>query len=95
MKLMRCLKLVLAVLFWFQAVRSLAQTTAESNTSSVAEDKVVIRIGEQKITAKEVNKMLESMPPQYRSYYSGPGRKQLRTSSLITAFRPKKRKSEG
>jgi hypothetical protein len=77
LKLMRCLKLVLAVLFWFQAVRSLAQTTAESNTASVAEDKVVISIGEQKITAKEVNKMLESMPPQYRPYYSGPGRKQL------------------
>ena len=41
------------------------------------DEKVVIRIGDQKITAKEVNMMLESMPPQYRPYYSGPGRKQL------------------
>jgi parvulin-like peptidyl-prolyl isomerase len=53
-----------------------AQTAAESKTGP-NDEKVVISIGNQKITAKEVNKILESMPPQYRPYYSGPGRKQL------------------
>ena len=72
---MRCLSPV--ILLWFQAVGMLAQTAVEPKISPVADDKVVISIGEQKITAKEVNKMLESMPPQYRPYYSGPGRKQL------------------
>jgi len=53
-----------------------AQTATDPKLDP-GDGKVVIRIGDQKITAKEVNKILESMPPQYRPYYSGPGRRQL------------------
>jgi parvulin-like peptidyl-prolyl isomerase len=55
---------------------SLAQTPTDPKASS-NDEKAVISIGDQKITAREVNKILESMPPQYRPYYSGPGRRQL------------------
>jgi PPIC-type PPIASE domain len=70
---------LLVALIFGQALALLAQTTAEPKNSTLAptDEKVVISIGDQKITAKEVNKLLESMPPQYRPFYSGPGRRQL------------------
>jgi peptidyl-prolyl cis-trans isomerase C len=68
---------VLIALISGQALASLAQTTPEPKPSAPTDEKVVISIGDQKITAKEVNKLLESMPPQYRPFYSGPGRRQL------------------
>ena len=49
--------------------------------SSVAEavspETVVIKIGELQVTAGEVNRILQAMPPQFRPFYSGPGRRQL------------------
>jgi len=56
----------------------LSQTTSDPKSSALTDDsKVVISLGEEKITAGEVSRMLESMPPQFRPYYSGPGRRQL------------------
>jgi parvulin-like peptidyl-prolyl isomerase len=56
----------------------LGQTKNDPKSSTVTDDsKVVISFGEEKITAGEVSRMLESMPPQFRPYYSGPGRRQL------------------
>jgi hypothetical protein len=72
---MKCLQIVLLASVCGQ-LTSFAQTPTDPKASS-NDEKAVISIGEQKITAQEVNKMLESMPPQYRPYYSGPGRKQL------------------
>lgn len=37
----------------------------------------MISIGDLQITAKEVDKFVEGLPPQYRPFYSGAGRKQL------------------
>lgn len=38
---------------------------------------VVISIGDLQVTAKEVNRILETMPGQFRPFYSGPGKRQL------------------
>jgi PPIC-type PPIASE domain len=35
---------------------------------------VVITVDDQKMTAADVDKFIESLPPQYRAYYRGPGR---------------------
>ncbi|HVN82736.1 MAG TPA: peptidylprolyl isomerase [Terriglobia bacterium] len=43
----------------------------------VSPEAVVIKMGELQITAREVNRILETMPPQFRPFYSGPGRRQL------------------
>ncbi|MEW5975374.1 MAG: peptidylprolyl isomerase [Acidobacteriota bacterium] len=40
------------------------------------DDKVVLRIGEVKLTAREVEQFLEALPPTHRPFYSGPGRRQ-------------------
>jgi peptidyl-prolyl cis-trans isomerase C len=53
-----------------------SQTPAGPKTPNSPET-VVIRIGDLQVTAAEVNRILETMPAQYRPFYSGPGRRQL------------------
>jgi len=38
---------------------------------------VVISIGDQKITAADVEKIVEALPPDYRAFYSGQGKRRL------------------
>ena len=57
---------------WSAPVQS--QTEPETPTP---EERVVISIGDLKITAKEVDKFLEGLPPQYRPFYSSTGKMQL------------------
>jgi parvulin-like peptidyl-prolyl isomerase len=75
LKPMRCIKFAV-VNFVCSSLLLFAQATTDPQTTP-NDEKVVISIGDQKITAREVNTMLESMPPQYRPYYSGPGRRQF------------------
>jgi peptidyl-prolyl cis-trans isomerase C len=43
----------------------------------VPDDKVVVTIGEEKITAGELNRVIASLPEQYRTAANGTGRKQF------------------
>ncbi len=45
--------------------------------STLPPDKVIITIGDEKITAGELSGVLESLPEQYRTSANGPGRKQF------------------
>ena len=55
-----------------------AQTQVKSGSpGTIPSDKVVIAIGELKITAREADKMLENFPPAQRTFYSGAGKRQL------------------
>ncbi len=44
---------------------------------SSPDQQVVITVDDQKMTAADVEKFIESLPPQYRAYYNGPGKQQL------------------
>ena len=55
-----------------------AQTeTKGTSPGATPLDKVVIALGNLKITARDAEKMLENFPPQQRSFYSGAGKRQL------------------
>jgi peptidyl-prolyl cis-trans isomerase C len=55
-----------------------AQTEAKGTSpSATASDKVVIAVGDLKITARDTEKMLENFPPAQRTFYSGAGKRQL------------------
>jgi peptidyl-prolyl cis-trans isomerase C len=41
----------------------------------VAPDKVVVTVGDEKLTAGELNKIIAALPEQYRTQANGPGRK--------------------
>lgn len=57
-----------AQLAWSQARE--APAAAESKPG----DRVVISVGDDKITVSAVNRILRELPPQSRAYYSGPGK---------------------
>ena len=61
---------------------SSSQTNSVSQASTapskpISPEAPVITIGDVQVTAKEVNRILETMPPQFRPYYAGPGKRQL------------------
>ncbi|HEV2495142.1 MAG TPA: peptidylprolyl isomerase [Terriglobia bacterium] len=39
-----------------------------------SDERVVISVGDEKITASELDHIIQALPPQYRGYYSGPGK---------------------
>jgi parvulin-like peptidyl-prolyl isomerase len=60
-------------------LRAQQQSDAASpNSAAVAAQqdpqRVVISVNDEKLTAADVEKILDSLPPQSREYYSGPGR---------------------
>lgn len=69
MKFPRCL------LFFFPAACLLAQAPPPPEKPSVAPDKVVLTVGDQKITAAQLDLIIESLPEQYRANARGAGRR--------------------
>ena len=68
----------MSILFWTISPRLHAQTGAKVDSpSATPPDKVVIVVGDLKITARDTEKMLENLPPQQRSFYSAAGKRQL------------------
>lgn len=70
--------LVWACLFclpaWSQkSPKPVAKDTSKPDSAT----QVVITVDDHKLTVADVDQFVESLPPQYRSYYSGPGRKYL------------------
>ncbi|MFN8005624.1 MAG: peptidylprolyl isomerase [Terriglobia bacterium] len=53
------------------------QSPAATLPPKVSPETIVIQIGDMKVTAAEVERILQSMPPQFRPYYTGPGKRQF------------------
>ncbi|MDD5456056.1 MAG: peptidylprolyl isomerase [Candidatus Margulisbacteria bacterium] len=45
-------------------------------------DKVILKVGDTKLTQDEINEKLNTMPPQYKEYYSSPEGKKLLIDNL-------------
>ena len=60
-----------------QPALSAAQTSDPKPAQSAPDDRVVLSIGDQKITAAEVERIVQALPPDYRAFYSGQGRRRL------------------
>jgi len=77
--------LLFSLFFWTIPCQLQAQTEAKgASPSAPLSDKVVIAVGDFKITARDAEKMLENFPPAQRSYYSGAG-KRLFADYIITS----------
>jgi peptidyl-prolyl cis-trans isomerase C len=59
------------------ASASKAENVPGLSAQPVSPETVVISIGDLQVTAREVNRILETMPGQFRPFYSGPGKRQL------------------
>jgi len=59
------------------ASRAWSQTPATAGSGAAAKPdpaRVVISVGDQKITVADLDSLIQSLPPQYRTYYSGAGK---------------------
>src|ERR1700686_1199734 len=69
------LLLVTAACLWAQNPAPPVPKPAALASPAVSADKVVVSVGEVKLTAAQFDQIIESLPEQYRSVARGPGRK--------------------
>jgi peptidyl-prolyl cis-trans isomerase C len=69
--------LILLLAWNSQAAWSQQPSAPPATEQTKPGDKVVITVDDQKMTAADVDKFIESLPPQYRAFYSGLGKSQL------------------
>jgi hypothetical protein len=50
------------------------QASAPNKAESAPGQRVVISIGDEKITAADVDNFIQALPPQYQAFYGGPGK---------------------
>jgi hypothetical protein len=53
------------------------QASPANTTGSTAGQRVVLTIGDEKITAAEIDNFIQALPPQYQAFYGGPGKRLL------------------
>jgi len=53
------------------------QTSTPKASQPLPNDRVVLSVGDQKVTAGEVEQIIQALPPDYRSFYSGQGKRRL------------------
>jgi peptidyl-prolyl cis-trans isomerase C len=76
-KLAPLLILQIALFTWPQRAASAPQATSTPKAQSASGDRVVLSVGDQKMTAAEVEKLIQALPPAYRTFYSGSGKRFL------------------
>lgn len=99
-QLNRCIVSIFCLALLPSAFQVFGQSAAPASGAPTASpDAIVITIGDLKITAREVEKLLESLPPQNRRFYSSPqGRQQFAEfivrNKLLSAEAEKRRLQE-
>ena len=57
-----------------QLAWSQAPSTPPAGAASKPDERVVISVGDEKITAASLSRIIRDLPPQYRAYYAGAGK---------------------
>jgi parvulin-like peptidyl-prolyl isomerase len=66
--------ILVALCGWPHSVWAAPQAGAPQKAQSVPGDRVVLTIGDQKMTAAEVEKFIQALPSDYQAFYGGPGK---------------------
>jgi len=53
------------------------QAAAPKTSQPASNDRIVLSVGDQKLTAADVEKIIQALPPNYRAFYSGQGKRRL------------------
>ena len=77
LKLVSLLALQIALFAWPRRAACAPQATSTPKAQLVSGDRVVLSVGDQKMTAAEVEKLIQALPPAYRTFYSGSGKRFL------------------
>jgi hypothetical protein len=84
--------------FLLSVSMALAQTAATPATppppKALAPDAVVLTIGNQKLTVKDIEDIIAALPSQYRPFYSGQGKPQLADFIIASKLLAEEARSE-
>lgn len=69
--------LVLLGLVYANAILSQEVTPPPPGNQPKPADRVVISVDDEKITAADVQRFIQALPPQFQAYYGGPGKQSL------------------
>ena len=64
----------LAISGWSESTVYGQQAAAPNKAEAAAGQRVVLTIGEEKITAAEIGELIQTLPPRYQAFYGGPGK---------------------
>ena len=64
----------LAISGWPEFAACGQKAPAPSKAEGAASQRVVLTIGDEKITASEIEEFIQTLPPQYQAFYGGPGK---------------------
>jgi hypothetical protein len=53
------------------------QAPSPDSANSQSDQRVVLTIGDEKLTAADIDDFIQSLPPRYQTFYSGPGKRLL------------------
>lgn len=76
-KLLSLFVVQIALCVWPRPAGCAPQAASPTNAPSQSGERVVLSIGDQKMTAADVEKVIQALPPNYRSFYSGQGKRLL------------------
>ena len=65
---------VLALGGWPKPAACGQQAPPPNKAESAPGERVVLTIGDEKITAAEIESFIQALPPQYQAFYGGPGK---------------------
>jgi parvulin-like peptidyl-prolyl isomerase len=75
--LLSLLVIQIALCIWPHGVWAAPQAASPQNTQSLPAERVVLTVGDQKMTAADVEKFIRALPSNYQDFYSGPGKQML------------------
>jgi hypothetical protein len=64
----------LALCGWPEFAKCGQQASPPNKAESAAGERVVLTIGDEKITAAEIDNFIQALPPRYQAFYGGPGK---------------------
>ena len=76
-KLLSLLIFPVALCGWAQSAGRAPQGASPQKTQSESGERVVLSIDDQKMTAADVEKFIQALPPAYRAFYNGSGKRLL------------------
>jgi parvulin-like peptidyl-prolyl isomerase len=64
----------IALCGWPRSIWSAPQDASPQTTQSAPVKRIVITVGNEQITATQVEEFIQALPPRYRAFYGGPGK---------------------
>jgi len=77
LRLIAFITVMIVLCSWPEFAAPGQQSTPPAAAGTASDQRVVLTIGDEKITAAQIGDFIRALPPQYKVYYGGPGKRYL------------------